>query len=234
MAKINQLPTWLTGTPGQGIRVLPQAPTWGQTLAGAVGTGLGGWLEGLATEKAAQIKRERMGKAAQEVGLPENIADFDPRVQRELIRQMYGGQTPLEKGLGSLREKSDYTTSPTYQSQVLKNLDRRISRIIGGNKKYADEIAEMAYNTFQEAINNGVPINQALNTSMAAARDLKKELIGEQRVIKTQRGKRPRTATQSESSLKKLTTKDVDRYLIKANYDANKARELARSEGYEV
>lgn len=124
-----------------------------------------------------------------------------------------------------------YTSSPTYQSQILKNMERRLSRIIGNNKSLAADIAESAYDTFNQGVQAGVPVAQAVQQAIAAARNLKKDLLKKKRKPKAVDFKKPVKASLKP---KKLTIKVVDKFLEQANFDANKARELARAEGYKV
>ncbi|MFW6122216.1 MAG: hypothetical protein ACOC80_15140, partial [Petrotogales bacterium] len=85
--------------PGSGIRTLPQAPTWGQTLGSAVGTGLSGLLDSLAQQKAQDIRASNIAEAFQGYGLDKDQAmqygkavATNPNLGPEILKQLRNQQ----------------------------------------------------------------------------------------------------------------------------------------------
>ena len=96
MAQQMGLPEWLTGTPGSGIRTLPQAPTWQNVLAGTLGTGLAGGLQDI---KRMESLRPIVGDKAYA------YSQLDPKALSQALKP-YIEQQQLESwanqtGLGS-------------------------------------------------------------------------------------------------------------------------------------
>lgn len=205
-----------------------------KSFAREVSEGLSRGVNNLAQMQLKNLMEDRIvnkfAPVAQQYGIPKEIL-YGPQGMQNLITKnaLTGSGTSYIDQLmqPSPDRQSDYTQSPTYQSQVLKNMERRLSRIIGNNKSLAAPIAESAYDIFDQSIQSGLSLSQALQKGIQAARKTREDLM------KTKQPRR-KTIKKNASLLKKLKTSDIDKYLQAANFDPIKAREQAKADGFEV
>jgi len=207
------------------IKWAPFQPSMGQNIGSAIGAGLSGGLEELDKMRTQALQDQQMASSLQP--LFEQMG-LNPELATSFVKAPYAAQQQFLAQQKPTPQSPDYLSSPGYRTQLLKNFDRRIRRTLGKFKN-APEVSELAYGKLSELINNGIPINQAMDEAIQFSLQR-----GQRAPVKATSNKEQEAPKKTAVKTKKLTPKIVDKFLKKTNNNPKEARELARKAGYEV